>query len=836
MESTEQLLARLRLENAQLTSANTQLQAYTRPTTMPELLEHCHRAFVHKLNVERDPSLRTGGSTTAVTNKLRPARLEPWGAFMDLRRSIFSRAEHFLQQLPEDEQRCYDNPNQIQGAANNARADVSSEIDLRHYHQNSVEPFVQKVLKQLITLHEARKELRLGEDMFFENHANSLAIFPSQDEHGEKLYRPKDADQICVRRDNGNNSAAVIVEFKAPHKATPELLTAGLHSMDVGEVVRLKGTTAKKEDQFQKSADLFVAMIVTQTYSYMVESGVSHGCIITGEALIFLLVEESEPDTVYFYHADPKAEVAEERKSGKFPHECTTIGQLLSFCLLAHGRQLYPQSWRFNARSNGLRWAYSAFEAEQAIPTEAAEFDLPQSARKTRQEITMFYRSPIVLRPRPRCNPDDVTIKRESDGSDDSGSEYGQDQTPTRPRRRQQQPSQPKLSQGNPKEGKQTSGSAGGTAKDYAFCTQRCLLGLTSRSAMDKMCPNYALHPKGKAGDVHALTRPLLARHIRQQLATDLDDYCVDLYKQGATGRLFKLTLVSHGYTFVGKGTVKGYIARSKFEGRVYNHLKARQGQSIPVHLGNIDLLRPWIGGGFDIVHMLLMSWAGDCVIYNIARDEAGTRLVNEQAKRFNGECIKIGACHRDTYLRNMVWNEENQQVMFIDFDQTVLFDVRQRPPGEVLYFVQRFLDWWEEGEDMVDDTGAVVVFMPKQSSTATRIARQHRPATKQTEAPRLGDFNIWSDEAEQASGPPSKSNMSSQSGTKKSGLNWVIRSDSEGENGPDSPRGLKAGSTHGMAKVQDVSQDERQSAKVLHDDADKENVLTPDVASGMAH
>ena len=70
------------------------LRLQTRPTTMPELLEHCHREFVHKLNVERDPSLRIGGSTTAVTNKLRQARLEPGGEFVDLRKSTFARAKN----------------------------------------------------------------------------------------------------------------------------------------------------------------------------------------------------------------------------------------------------------------------------------------------------------------------------------------------------------------------------------------------------------------------------------------------------------------------------------------------------------------------------------------------------------------------------------------------------------------------------------------------------------------------------------------------------------------------------------------------------------------------
>lgn len=99
---------------------------------------------------------------------------------------------------------------------------------------------------------------------------------------------------------------------------------------------------------------------------------------------------------------------------------------------------------------------------------------------------------------------------------------------------------------------------------------------------------------------------------------TDLDNYCIDLQKQGRTGRLFKLTFASYGYMFVGKVTVH---SRSKLEGRVYKYLKERQGQSIPVYLGNFDLKYPWIGGGFDIVHLLLMSWAGDCTKNIIAHD-----------------------------------------------------------------------------------------------------------------------------------------------------------------------------------------------------------------------
>ncbi|KAI4176838.1 MAG: hypothetical protein LQ346_007765 [Caloplaca aetnensis] len=817
---------------AQLAATNAQSDALARPTTMLELLEHCHRAFVHTLKVERDPTLTTGGSTTAVTNKLRPARLKPWLDFTDYRKKTFTKAKHFLQALPEDQQRCYDNPYEIRGVARNARANVSSEMDLRQYHQNCVEPYVVKVVQQLISLPKAREKLCLGEKMTFENHANTLTNVPSQDPDHEKLYRPKDADQLCVRQDGGDNAAAVIIEFKAPHKATTELLTAGLHAMDVGEVMQLRGNigTFKIEDRFEKSADLFVAMIVTQTYSYMVQSGISHGCIITGEAMIFLYVRESEPDTVYFYHADPRAEVEEEqRSSGEFPHDCTAIGQLLSFCLMAQSIQLYPQTWRFNVLTRGLRWTYSEAEAEHRIPTEAAAFDRPQSAHKTRDAISKIYRSPHLLRFRPKnCDPDDLAGRRESSSSDDdSGSEYAPDHTPTRPRlRQQQQPNPPGESQPNLKEGQQVSGSRSRTAKDHAFCTQRCLVGLTSRSAMDKMCPNYALHPKAKAGDGHALTRPLLARRLRQQLATDLDDYCVDLGVQGATGRLFKLSLASYGYTFVGKGTVSGYISRSKLEGRVYRHLRERQGQSIPVHLGNIDLIRPWIGGGFDIVHMLLMSWAGYRVMMtNVAQGKAGERLVRDQAKRFNTECIKTGACHRDTYARNMMWNEENQQVMFVDFDLTVLFDTRRTPPPAAFGSMANLFTWQKETKEMIDDNGASVFRFSKQLSTANRKAKQNIAPTKQIRA-RLDNINIWLDEAEDISGSPTETGVSPRSDTEHPRMSPIIRSNSGMGHRANWPHTLHAGSHHDKVGVQAGSQEAGKSARAPYGEADKENAL----------
>lgn len=98
-----------------------------------------------------------------------------------------------------------------------------------------------------------------------------------------------------------------------------------------------------------------------------------------------------------------------------------------------------------------------------------------------------------------------------------------------------------------------------------------------------------------------------------RQLAEDPDNGCEPLGNQGACGALFRLTLKSYGYTFVAKGTVMAFKAKLKPKGLVYQHLDSVQGELIPVCLGNISVVRPYLLDlGVRIVHMLLMSWVGE--------------------------------------------------------------------------------------------------------------------------------------------------------------------------------------------------------------------------------
>ena len=106
---------------------------------------------------------------------------------------------------------------------------------------------------------------------------------------------------------------------------------------------------------------------------------------------------------------------------------------------------------------------------------------------------------------------------------------------------------------------------------DRPYCTQACLLGLIRGHFFDKKCPNIQAHQKSardysrntkqksqQRKNRHAINQPTLARPLDEQLqrAEREDNGGIkSLNRSGWAGALFRLELLSHGYTFVGKGT-----------------------------------------------------------------------------------------------------------------------------------------------------------------------------------------------------------------------------------------------------------------------------------------
>jgi hypothetical protein len=135
--------------------------------------------------------------------------------------------------------------------------------------------------------------------------------------------------------------------------------------------------------------------------------------------------------------------------------------------------------------------------------------------------------------------------------------------------------------------------------------------------------------------------------------------------KYGDTGALFKLTLGCYGYTFVGKGTFAAAVTRLQHEANVYSRLEPLQGHFVPVCLGSIDLETPYPLVLADIVHMLLMSWVGDTIVANDSILEEETRLRELLRKQ--------GVVHNDMRQANLLWNDEHDRIMLIDFNLAIL-------------------------------------------------------------------------------------------------------------------------------------------------------------------
>ncbi|KAI4111321.1 MAG: hypothetical protein LQ345_006821, partial [Seirophora villosa] len=422
------------------------------------------------------------------------------------------------------------------------------------------------------------------------------------------------------------------------------------------------------------------------TYDYMIKAGCPYGCIVTGEAVVFLMLDEDNPTDLQYFLAEPRLD-AKSNLENDLDISKTMIAQLLSFCLMAYPREKFDQDWIRQAKESAPVWQINYTDVLYETPKRLREME----AQRDQQDLDYqghggpyVDRSPVQTRARRKaqsssvCAPEVVSSTKPDD--DDSGSESSDDAHPSdtpckpealrRPRGQNKQSSQRGV-EPVPGEGR---GKNKGQGRQY--CTQACLLGLTHRLPIDDACPNAASHPRGKEGNTHALTRPGLCRMLRQQLVETMDSNCDNLRLQGSRGLLFRLSLASHGYTFVGKGTISLYTPDLQREGRMYRRLRKFQGRLVPVYLGNIDLDIPWYGLGTEIIHMLLLSYGGKGMPTDLEPGE--WRQVTDFAKSI----ATVGMRHGDLTPLNMLWNEELQRIMFVDFERSVIIRTQRQAPS----------------------------------------------------------------------------------------------------------------------------------------------------------
>ncbi|OAA34931.1 Protein kinase-like domain protein [Cordyceps fumosorosea ARSEF 2679] len=695
----------------QRNEAEQQLKRQTQNTTLLEFLDACHQHLFLGLDVQEDKESSTKGDPANAEQKLRPDHIREWTNFPREQAKIwkalmdadFVTERHFTPLLVLE-----DNGKDLR------QRSLSSELDLGYFERQTVETRVASVVKQLHKNPPLRETFQLKGDVAFENHANtltderipatdmsslslktgplrrsgrlaaksggtsSLSAATRQESHQkprqQRLARPK-ADQFCVyNKGSSERIPAFIVEYKAPHKLSLAHIKAGLMDMDLDDIVRLQ-----ENETPEMICRRVVAAVITQAYSYMVTGGIPFGYLCTGEAFIYIHVKHEEPECAYYYLSVPKEDVGESTGwtadlDGDNRLHLTALGQVLAFTLRALQTTPRDSGWIKWAEAKLNRWEM----VYDDILGEIEEKDIPASDFKpsTRSRDRYLRMSPVKTRARAMlasaasCDPS----QHISSSDDDENSDERFD--PNTPSRSPREPRAANSSSRRAATKASRDTSTRGAVREY--CTQNCLQGLKTQAPLDPTCPNVSVHGVNRHRlSLAALIRRLSKQFSPQDLHPDTQLGCKSLHTNGTRGALFKVTLLSHGYTFVGKGVPAEFVGYSKHEESVYAHLAEIQGLHVPVVLGGLDVPSLYYDGIVQIVRIMLMSYAGAPIARAITQwPEHRDRMIRKAEISLRA-VQRCGVLHSDLIPDNILRNSRNDQVMLIDFERAAIPEQR---------------------------------------------------------------------------------------------------------------------------------------------------------------
>ena len=674
----------------------------TQNTTFNEYLRGCHNFLSLPLQVG-DPARSTKGTIQPPTGKCCPLRFREWGDFPVQQATIYQSICRFLQPSNDNTPRLFSPLIVLEEMSRRVyERSLSSEKDLENYERFAVEDHVRDIIKTLSGIPGAQSQFGLGDAVQFDNHANVLG--EEADKSNQRAY----PDQYYIHRRKStspiDHSATLLmtVEYKPPHKLSTENLVAGLRPINFWEEVvqrnpvptghpgelnegesLIEAKERAKAEKLRYNAALLAGSAIVQEYHVMIEKGLAYSYVSTGEAFVFLYVPKKDPETLYYHLAIPNKDVQPGIERSFYPQAMTAVARVLCFCLISHRRRTRSQAWREKTMNRAQIWPTSLDHIRSEIPDEELQQSPPDSEYIPSSPIG----SPLIENDRelrPQTPPESRRLESSSTPCSSSTSEIEDDsadstdsesnQMSQRPKRRHSQiassPPQPRQSQSR---NTQPARATRRQRTTFAFCTQRCLLGLRQGGSLDEACPNVSKHKKGSRSERHVIDAQSLLQLLKQQLDQDLDHYCNPWGECGAYGAPFKITSTHYGYTVIGKGTTSQLWKKVSREATVYQHLQKAQASAVPVFLGSIDLTRTYFHEAGRIKHMLLMAWGGETVSH------AQVPGIDSEIQQSMREISNLGIIHNDRREQNLLWNTELGRVLIIDFHDCIRKPVNRR-------------------------------------------------------------------------------------------------------------------------------------------------------------
>ena len=253
----------------------------------------------------------------------------------------------------------------------------------------------------------------------------------------------------------------------------------------------------------------------------MIVSGCPYACLVTGEALLFLHIDQASPTDLHYFLAEPQLD-ASSGPDGGLDISKTMVAQLLSFCLIGYPPRRYDQDWIRNVQALASMWTINFEDVVYETPRKLREIE----ARIDKADLSYkgyggpyVNQSPYQTRQRKAklasgCATEGPAAARED--SDSSNEDSHLQGSSPKPRSSKHPSSQQKPQSKHGVKLGSIQGSSKQKGQQRQYCTQACLFGLVHRLPVDDACPNAASHSRSANGNTHALTRPRLAALLQQ--------------------------------------------------------------------------------------------------------------------------------------------------------------------------------------------------------------------------------------------------------------------------------------------------------------------------------
>lgn len=633
------------------------LKRVTELNSLAKHLQILHKAFLDglKIQVQALPKRITGkGSpSTRVEGRHYPRHLRRWDKFTDSQKKRFDQYQGVFGNdfsFPSG----YD----VEKARSTISKRPKDESSVQDFYKTAVEQPVCKIVQRFLA---EREDNPYDGIVKFSHHTHDApysdrkapTIMNEDTEPPAKRMshrlarsqgeRPKGR---CVYADEDLQlKIAFVTEYRAAQLITPQQLENAIDDTLFERVLdhisrqQTRGKGYKTTDG--EKVDRLVTMYLIQSFDYMIELGLGYSYIAIGASLLFLHIPADAPSTLLYHIFTPPQDLPLEQID---PFK-TAVAQVACFGLTAISAKERDQGWIRGAKDELVEWPIR-------YPTGKPGDDRDESEDPYRIKFT-------PINPKPKPTP-----------------------APLRPRKRKAS-AEPEIEPA--------------AKPDREFCTLKCLLGLKHHHhALDDNCPNFASHqPRHRPEDQHLAGRHqldiyqfshLLKTHLAQHAETVLRPLGGNNQKNGATGFVFKVALEPYGYTFVAKGTIWEYRKRIEHEAAVYRHLERSEHTRdiLPVYLGLFDLgdkpyrltgSESYYFAGEDVQYLLCMAWAGEQAAEDMDVVEG---KIKGSVARLRG----AGVVHNDLRHANVLWSEERDGYVIIDFDRATILNPCRLPPS----------------------------------------------------------------------------------------------------------------------------------------------------------